>query len=57
MRAWRKGDVPNNQDCRLFRELVLLAASLEVDLATNGIIQVDLAGNQVGESRGGGVWK
>ena len=57
VRAWQEGDIPDNQNCRFFGELVLLAASLEIDLATNSIVQVDLTGNQVGEGGGGGVWR
>ena len=36
---------PNNQDGMILGELVLLAAGLEVNLATNSIMQVDLASN------------
>ena len=57
VRVRREEDIPDNQDCRFFGELVLLAASLEVDLATNSIVHVDLTCNQVGEGGGGGVWK
>lgn len=53
--VWRNRNIPNYQDSRLFGESVLLDTSLEVDLATNGIIQVSLASNQVGESGRGSV--
>lgn len=57
MHRWCNWYVPDNQDSRILGELVLLTASFEVNLAANSIVQVDLAGNQVGKSGRSSVWK
>ena len=42
--------IPDNENSWVLRELVFLSTSLEIDLATNGITEVNLAVEHVGKS-------
>lgn len=48
--------VPNNEDCRVLGELVLLPVGLEVNLPPDGVTQVDLASDHVRKCGGRRVW-
>ncbi len=50
MRAERQKDGPNDEHSRVLGKLVALSPHLKIDLPADGVAQVDLPVEQVGES-------